>query len=328
MNQVSSALFLATCRPRRVIVGVMLALLCGCTSPKDPASSPPFPNLNQTPSPSMTDEEIAAAGRVPAGSPAPSTRPRLFGFLQKRVPGEVTATGAAPPRVAASGPPPTPSMTDEEIAAAGRLPEGTPQPSRRPRLFGFLKKRIPGNVAVPPAQDSNAGVFRVALSPDAGPVAAAPGLLPFGQVLRACGVKRSDMGKVVARTNSAGGFKLHDPNPSSAEPRSQFLTGFRDGCARQFTASLALFGSPSVHEATRYNPLNTNPYTATDTAYEKIKNRICGVRKGEFCPDKRATRLEKAAAFVSIYRGFGDTGEWMEIFLHKGQLVTYETRVR
>ena len=38
--------------------------------------------------------------------------------------------------------------------------------------------------------------------------------------------------------------------------------------------------------------------------------------------------LAKAAAFLSVYKGFGDSGEWMEIFLHKGQLVTYETRAR
>ena len=281
--------------------------------------------------PSMSDAEIAAAGRVP-GAAEPSRRPRLFSFLNPRIPGDVrTPRATLPVQVAPNeaAEKPAPSMTDAEIAAAGRVP-GAAEPSRRPRLFGFLKQRVPGDVIAPAAAPV---VLAAAPAPDTDdpitaapmPLMAAPGLIPFGEVIRVCEVKQRDMGAEVARAHGSG-FRLFDADPSSAAPRSQFLTGFKDGCARQFTASLALFGGFDVHEATRYNPLNKAPYSRVDTAYEKVKNRICGVRKGQYCPEKRAAKLEKQTAFVTVYPQFGGTGEWLEIFLYKGQLVTYQTR--
>ncbi len=206
--------------------------------------------------------------------------------------------------------------------------ESSPDPSSRPQLFGFLNRRVPGEVRAP-ASDGDADVIAAAAPPPDTRAAGGPAAdLPFGEVVRVCGLKRRERGTEVDRTEGGSGFTLYDTDPTSTQPRTQFISGFKDGCARQFTASLALFGSAKVHEATRYNPLNTKPYSETDAAYERVKNRICRVRDGQPCPEARAGRLDSQTAFVSVYRGFGDTGLWLEMFLHKGELVAYQTLTR
>lgn len=146
-------------------------------------------------------------------------------------------------------------------------------------------------------------------------------------MVRACDVGPRALGQEVARA-PGGGFRLYDTDPGATVPRTQYLTGFRDGCARRFTAALALFGSPQVHEATRYASGNDTPYLPTDIAYEKVKNRICGVRRGEFCPETRTSRLARQATFLTAYPDFGDAGEWLEAFLFKGQLAAYQLRAK
>ncbi len=248
----------------------------------------------------------------PAAWPQPSTRPRPFGFLFKRVPGEVEAPADAPESevILATAPADEAEPAGEteielamlaDPAAAANAP-----PERRGWLFGRSRRE----------------------SADQPATAAVGGPPPFGAVFEACGVSKRQMGVEVARSPGVGQYRLYDSEPSSLAPRAQFITGFKDGCARQFTASLALFGSAAVHEATRYNPLNTSPYSGTDIAYEKVKSRVCRVRRGEFCPQDKIDRLEREAAFVSVYRSFGTTGEWMELFLHKGQLVAHQTQGR
>jgi hypothetical protein len=102
--------------------------------------------------------------------------------------------------------------------------------------------------------------------------------------------------------------------------RTQFVSGFRDRCARQFTGALVLFGNPDVHETTRYARTNKRPYNATDEAYEAVKSRICGVRPRVPCPADRYDRLDAAVSFVTVYSKFGATDEWYEILLVDGQL--------
>lgn len=326
--------------------------------PVEAADQPAAPDVPAI-GPSMSDAEIAAAGRVAPGTPEASRRPRLFGFLNNRTPGEdaprnvpainVTAppveTGATEPAAPATVT--EPSMSDAEIAAAGAVGPGVSAPSTRPRFLGFLNKRTPGQAAAPVDEPAEAPVVLASIAPQEAVVTPEPkrgglfsrrrndvvpngavGPLPFGEVLQVCGVKQRDMGTAVARSQGSGTYRLFDTSPTSTQPRTQYLTGFKDGCARQFTGSLALFGAPVVHEATRYDRANTTPYSATDAAYEKIKNRICGVSRGQPCPDARSDILERQAAFVTVYPSFGGTNEWLEIFLHKGQLVTYETRRR
>ncbi len=314
---------------RAAVLCAAILLVSACAATRPPPPEDPGGRLAE-----------ASAANAPSGR-------GFLGFLRRPDPAPADLAGA-PSGAAApdtgeveAAPGAGPSMTDEEIAAAGAGATGFAEPSRRPRLFGGLFRRVPGDVRAPRAAPPT-GTARAApeVPPPAAGVrlfgggrAAAPpddatGALPFGDVARVCGLARRNMGTEVARSPGRGTYRLFDSSPNSVEPRTQYLTGFRDGCARRFTASLALFGSAAVHEATRYNPLNQSPYSATDEAYESVKARICRVGRGQPCPDRRAARLERDAAFVSVYRGFGDTALSLEMFLYKGDLVSSETRTR
>lgn len=153
---------------------------------------------------------------------------------------------------------------------------------------------------------------------------APPGtVLPFGEVAKVCGVSGRALGAEVARSDGRRGYRLYDTAPGSTAARTHYLTGFKDGCARQFTAALALFGTAQVHETTRYNPANKIPYSETDEAYEVVKRQVCGVGRGAFCPEAKAAWMDREAAFLSVYRDFGVSAHWMEIFLHGGRLVAH-----
>ncbi len=273
-------------RARFIAASCLVVALGACTGPRGPAIDPATLPAPDTPPPAEYLQGDFTPPPTAADMPEASTRPRLLGFLFKRVPGDTTAREPV-----AAAPPPDASDPVPEVTTAAfdtEAPEGG-------GLFGFR-----GNTR-------------------------ADGMLPFGSVAKACDVSRRDMGKEVAASPGRGQYKLYDTDPSSIQPRTQYITGFRDGCARKFTASLALFGTAQVHEATRYNPLNTNPYSATDIAYEKVKTSVCRVARGVFCPDRAAKRMNREAVFLSVYREFGGTGTWMEMFLHRGQLDSYAT---
>ena len=161
--------------------------------------------------------------------------------------------------------------------------------------------------------------------------AVTPGtVLPFGEIGVACGVRGRALGKEVERFPAKGrGYRLYDSNPSSTAPRTHYLTGFKDGCPRQFTAALALIGSPVLHEQMRYDQYNKDlPITDADKAYERIKRRICKVSNGEHCPEKRVEALEKGMAFVTLYERFGANASWEEILLHEGKVAGSSLRKR
>ncbi len=161
--------------------------------------------------------------------------------------------------------------------------------------------------------------------------AIAPGtVLPFGEIGVVCGLRGQALGKEVDRFPAKGkGYRLYDSNPSSTLPRTHYLTGFKDGCARQFTASLVLIGSPVLHEQMRYDPSNKDiAVTEADKAYERIKRRICKVSKGEPCPEKHVAALEKGMAFVTLYERFGSNASWEEVLLHNGQIAGTSLRRR
>lgn len=310
--------------------------------------------------PSVAPPTETGSGAEVTAATSPESRPFLS-FLSRdtSVDPVAPALTADDDTATAESPADTgPSMSDAEIAAAGRTPDAqggeVSEPSTRPRPFGFLFKRTPGDVPLVhetaeamPSPESEPGVEVTTAAFETGPVDAprSTGLfgrrsavgddaesdpvrgvvagLPFGEVVTVCGLSRKDMGTEVARSAT---YRLYDTNPTSTAPRPQFIAGFKDNCARQFTASLAMFGASDVHEATRYNPLNTNPYSETDKAYETVKVRLCGVARGKPCPPSKARRLARNSAFVSVYRGFGDNGEWLEMFLHDGKLNAFETR--
>ncbi|EYD70726.1 lipoprotein [Limimaricola hongkongensis] len=144
----------------------------------------------------------------------------------------------------------------------------------------------------------------------------APGRsLPFGQVAKVCGQSGRALGTPVA---TAAGFTLRDTDASSTAPRTQYVTGFADGCARQFTAALALFGTPGTREATVYGAgASGGP---VDAVYEEVKRQICGVPKGQPC-GAAAPRLAANTTFLTAYAAFGASGRHTDLLLHDRRAV-------
>lgn len=144
-------------------------------------------------------------------------------------------------------------------------------------------------------------------------------VLPFGQIARVCDAKGRKLGKLVEQAARRGaGYKLYDTAPNSVSPRTFYVKGFKDNCPRQFTASLALFGTPELHEQLRYGlPAKAYPYSATDKAYETVKTQECNVSKSKPC-GRRISRLERTTVFVSAYENFSGNARWADMLIHKG----------
>ena len=147
------------------------------------------------------------------------------------------------------------------------------------------------------------------VAPPAAAAVAAGHALPFGALSVAC--NDPEPGTAIA---AEAGYTLRDSAPGSTEPRAHWVTGFQDGCARQFTAALALFGDVTTHETT---VSATGGGDATDRAYEMVKAEVCGVPAGRPCGD--IARLAADTVFVSMFPAFG--GESAEILLHGGEVV-------
>lgn len=152
-------------------------------------------------------------------------------------------------------------------------------------------------------------------------------VLPYGEVKRICGLRERQMGKVVAQYPDRRPIhKVYDSDPGNTAPHTFYVTGFDDGCARQFTASLAMFGSVEMHERLRYGlPAKVQPYSATDDAYEKVKSRVCRVPRKKPC-GARVGRLSDTTVFLSIYERFGDNAEWKNLLLHSGEMVAKDKK--
>ena len=273
----------------------------------------PLPDPAAAPEPELALPQTEAAPtalpspgtQVPVAAAEPAERPRgLRGLFTRNR--DRDASAHAEVVLVATPPPDGEDPVLDSAPDAPVEPLTTPDPQPRLRAWPF------GRSNRPPAPDLAQPEFPTI-----------PGTLAFGQVTEACDVKKRDLGTQVSRAN---GYKLYDTAPNSVIPRTQYITGFKDGCPRRFTAALALFGSAQVHEAKRYDASNRASYSETDLAFERVKNRICGTRKGQFCPPNRAQKLDRDTTFLTAYRGFGDTGLWLEIFLHKGKLVAFQTR--
>lgn len=198
------------------------------------------------------------------------------------------------------------------------------------RAAGVEAANVPAHTA--PAPSGFLGLFArpggvatgasstVSDGPDAAIVA--PGqVLPYGEIATVCGLPDAALGTAMA---TASGLVIHDSAPGSIALRSHFITGFPDGCARQFTAALALFGDVGTHEIVRYQPSNAGiAYTETDLAYEQIKGRVCGVAQGQPC-GARLEQLGRNTAFVTVYERFGSSPVWAEILIHDGAVVAMD----
>ena len=152
-------------------------------------------------------------------------------------------------------------------------------------------------------------------------------VLPYGEVKRVCGLRDGQMGKVVAKyPERRPVHKVYDSDPGNTGLHTFYVTGFDDGCARQFTASLAMFGSVEMHESLRYGlPAKVQPYSATDKAYETVKARVCQVPRKTPCGN-RVGRLADDTVFLSIYERFGGNAQWKNLLLHAGEVVAQDKK--
>lgn len=242
----------------------------------------------------------------------------------------------------------------QSLEAEATLAEPKPKPkqeqeqdaSKRPSLFGLLTqkaKEVPRQEADTAAPETalveasfapetqareprkRGGLFSrqkatVLTGPDAKEIA--PGTeLAFGEIARVCALPKAAMGREVER---AGTYKLYDSAAGSKTARAFYITGFEDGCPRQVTGAMALFGSASSHEAMRYGaPFEGKPYSDTDKAYEAAKKQTCGVSKGKPCGAKLAA-LEKTTVFLTIYDQFVDARSWHNVLLHEGAVLAMQ----
>jgi hypothetical protein len=103
--------------------------------------------------------------------------------------------------------------------------------------------------------------------------------------------------------------------------RTWYITGFSDGGPRQLTAANALLGSASLYETLHYGPGGENlPTGETDKAYEKIKRKVCGTRRGKPCGSK-INQMDKSTFFVTAYQRFGNSSRWAEVLVHDGAVI-------
>jgi hypothetical protein len=191
----------------------------------------------------------------------------------------------------------------------------TPRPETRKRT-GVLARLLGGSDA-DDASGKDEALSEVAFGE----------VLPYGKVKRICGLRRGRLGKVVAKYPDRRPIhKVYDSDPGNTAPHTFYVTGFDDGCARQFTASLAMFGSVEMHERLRYGlPAKVQPYSATDEAYEKVKARVCRVPRKTPC-GPRVGRLADDTVFLSIYERFGGNSQWKNLLLHDGAMVAMDRK--
>lgn len=149
--------------------------------------------------------------------------------------------------------------------------------------------------------------------------------VPYGEIATICNVPSGSLGSVVANVS---GYKIYDSSPNGTALRPHFITGFDDGCARQFTAALSLTGDVGTHEVVRYLPANRNmPYSTTDNAYEAIKASFCRVSHGTPC-GARLDALAGNTTFLTAYEKFGAHPRWVEILLHDGEVKAIDFKSR
>ncbi len=246
--------------------------------------------------------------------------PALTDTPQKKTGLLAMLTRAAPPRQDVV------STPEKQAVNAALLPETVAQPEMA---------ALPAHPEEKPdfaAGTKHKSIFGINTATSAKPTGAvsevAPGtLLPYGKVARICGLPKRELGKQVAQyPDKRPKHRVYDSAAGSTVPRTFFVTGFDDGCARQFTASLAMFGSASMHEQLRYGlPSQVQPYSDTDKAYEKLKSRVCSVPRKTPCGAK-VSRMEKDTVFLSIYERFGSNPHWTNLLLHDGAVLAQDAK--
>ncbi|MRU16835.1 hypothetical protein FDP25_15445 [Roseovarius sp. A21] len=259
----------------------------------------------------LADQDVAedapTLDAVPKVAPPDSERVGLFARLL----GERAATGGD--AVEASFPS---EGEDVSETAEGEAQAAAPTPDVEPAARQGLLANIFGG-GRGPDKSSSVPDNQVAFGT----------LLPYGVVKPICGLSKDQMGKVVAKyPDRRPTYKVYDSEPGNTGAHTFYVTGFDDGCARQFTASLAMFGSIEMHESLRYGlAAKVQPYSLTDKAYEKVKSRVCGVPRKTPC-GKRVDRLADDTVFLSIYERFGGNAQWENLLLHSGEVVAQDKK--
>ena len=118
-------------------------------------------------------------------------------------------------------------------------------------------------------------------------------------------------------------YRLYDTNPGQKGPRPHYITGFADGCARMFTATLALFGDTQLYDQTR---LGTPARGQVDVTYSKLRRRYCRVGPSKACDRAGRRALGSNVAFVTAYPRFGTNATWVEFLLAYGTLAARAMR--
>ncbi|MDU8928501.1 hypothetical protein RXV86_14010 [Alisedimentitalea sp. MJ-SS2] len=287
---------------------------------------------------SQVDEEPQAA---------PDDKPRKRGWLFGRKPKpETQAERVAPAETSDEV---VPVATAETEAPADAAPDVAEVSTRKRGLFGWGGKKeakpetlqrasLTPDTATDDAVEDAAKTEKAARTglfskkkaarltgPDAREVAAGE-VLPFGAVARACHVKRGQLGREVAKYPERGAkYRVYDSAPGNLGLHTFYVTGFKDGCPRQFTAALAVFGSAGMYEALRYGlPVKARSKKPTDLAYEKLKSRTCGVSRTKPCGAKIG-RMEKNTVFLSLYNRFGGASGWTNLLLSDGKVLAKDS---
>lgn len=246
---------------------------------------------------------------VATAEPARAGLGGFLSFLRPRETAEAAVVEAAAPAPEAF------DARPETLGLEPTLPSEPETPAApRKGLFGGLF------AGLPKAGDAGA--------PATSSTASADQILPFGTVGINCEVNVKRAAKKVDAFPREGRatWTLHDTDPASTTPRTQFITGFADGCARQVTASLVMFGAPGLHEVHRYSAaMKGEPWSKVDKAYEATKVKICGVKKRTTCPADKLSALELQVAFASVYKGFGASGGQLQMLLGEGRLLSDQT---
>lgn len=283
-----------------------------------------------------TDDAIEAALKAVEDDEAPT----FSGFFSGIFSGG--ADEAADPAAVSDGSEPV-DATAAEIVTAAENAESTvidPETMAEPVQAGFFSRifggggndadeidaqsseQIPTPVSDVPASGLSAILGRPAepaapTGPDAQRVAMDT-LLPFGQIATNCEVQRRQLGTKVGED---AGYTLYDTIPNATALRTHYVTGFKDRCARQFTAATAIMGDVGTHEVVRYLPENRNKsFSVTDNAYEQVKASFCRVSRGRPC-GSRLDRLARRTVFITAYKRFSSSPDWANILLHEGRVV-------
>lgn len=263
------------------------------------------PVAPEIPAPVEALAPVEVAAEIPQVSePAPEAAPAIVVEAEKRrgLLGifKPETVDEAQVQTASLSPEPAAPQTD---ALAQPVPELSVEPKKRRGLFGGTTASAPRKG--PDARDVEYGE-----------------VLPYGEVARVCSARGRPLGRKIDKAPARGrGYALYDSAPNSEAPRTFYVTGFGDGCPRQFTAALALLGAPTLHEQLRYGlPSDEYPYSTTDKAYEKVKSSVCRVSKRKPCGAKIG-ELEKNTVFISTYERFGNNARWADILIHDGAVL-------